>query len=118
MRSTGLSWWAAWVKTLEYSIYSQIRCRKLNGSFSSTGMVILLRSFPIQFLRTDQTLIFFLDNIGAGSSRLKKKNTKLGFHYWIDFILRVIYLLTGQYTHYPHFLPSCLIETIVVGTQK
>lgn len=78
IRSTGSSCSAAQRNRRAYSMYSVIRWRKLSGSLNTTGIVILLNSFPIQFFKTDQMLNSLRENMGDGNDVLhtRHRNTK------------------------------------------
>lgn len=82
IRSMGLSLSAASCNRRAYSMYSVIRCRKLNGSLKTTGIVILLNSLPMQFFKTDQRLNSNLVNWGAGSVTLKEWNANDNITEW------------------------------------
>lgn len=54
-----------------YSSSSQSRCRVFSGSFSSTGIATLERSFPMLFRRMFQRLILLVLGHGAGKHVLR-----------------------------------------------
>lgn len=69
-RSMGSSCSAAVRNRRAYSMYSVIRCRNVNGSLNTTGIVILLNSLPIQFFKTDHRLKSWRETIGEGNTFL------------------------------------------------
>lgn len=66
--SSGLGMRAALSRSSLYSSSSQSRCSVFSGSFSSTGMATLDRSFPMLFRRMLHTLTLLV--LGPGAGRL------------------------------------------------
>lgn len=71
IRSNGLGVWAALSSSSLYSSSSQRRWRVLSGSFNSTGMATLERSFPMLFLRIFHRLMLLVLGHGAGKHVLR-----------------------------------------------
>ena len=68
--SRGSGIWAALSRSSLYSSSSQSLCSVFSGSFSSTGMATLDRSFPMLFLRMFHTLMLLVLGQGAGKQVL------------------------------------------------
>lgn len=69
--SKGFGVCAALSRSSLYSSSSQRRCRVFSGSFNSTGMATLERSFPMLFLRIFHRLMLLVLGHGAGKHVLR-----------------------------------------------